>query len=288
MTHDNSDSIIYEAAPQPGCAAAFCGALGHALVSLVRRKRIYIALGLTILPIGILVVAWSLLPSRVIAGDRIFRAFMDNVYVMGLPQLLALLLATMLIAEHIEGRTLSYVLTRPMSRPVWVWGRFTAYAIVSIVLLVSSMLAFSAICLMLPGLDLAVGILTGLPQYIAAACMAVIVYGALLVLLGVLSRRPVVLGVFIMYGWETLAIALPGAMGLLTVTRYVRRLTPEGSMLQNPPMIATRIGDFELATVEVSLVQALVTLVLLSLLCVFAAGLALKYREFSGARATGT
>ena len=76
-------------------------------------------------------------------------------------------------------------------------------------------------------------------------------------------------------------------MGLLTITKYVRRLTPEGSTLHKSPMIATGIGDVELATVEVNLPQALIVLALFSLFCVFAAGLILKYRGFSGARATG-
>ncbi|MFP4173973.1 MAG: ABC transporter permease [Candidatus Hydrogenedentota bacterium] len=279
--HDIAD------APHPRHAAAFAGAMGHAIVLMLRRKRIYFALGLALLPLFALLAAWLLTPAHMLTGGRIFQGLMDGVYAGLVPPLLALLLAAMLIAEHIEGRTLSYILSRPVSRPLWVLGRFTAYAIVTAALLLGSMLLFTGLCGLLPGFTVDADLLARLFRYASAAGLAVIAYGAVLILMGVLTRRPLILGVAFIYGWETLAIGLPGAVSLLTVTKYVRTLTPEDSLLQRQSELQTRMGDIVFQTVEVTPLQAALILAAGAVACVLLTGLILKRREFSGARATG-
>jgi len=53
--------------------------------------------------------------------------------------------------------------------------------------------------------------------------LALIVYGALFTLLGVLLRRPLIPGLLFLFGWELLA-NLPGYLPRLTVTVWLRSL----------------------------------------------------------------
>ena len=276
-----------EEAPEPRHGPAFIGAMGHAIILMLRRKRIYFALGLALLPLFALLAAWLLTPGHILRGDYVFRGLMDGAYATLIPQLLALLLAAMLIAEHIEGRTLSYILTRPVSRPVWVLGRFTAYAMVTTALVLGSMLLFTGLCGLLPRFTVNAEVLGRLFRYASAASLAVIAYGAVLILMGVLSRRPIILGVAFIYGWESLAASLPGAVSLFTVAKYVRTLTPEDSSLQRRSELQTRMGDIVFQTVEVTPLQAALILAAGAAACVLITGLILKHREFSSARATG-
>jgi ABC-2 type transport system permease protein len=53
--------------------------------------------------------------------------------------------------------------------------------------------------------------------------LALVAYGALFALLGVLLKRPVIPGLLFLYGWELLA-NLPGYLPRLTLTAWLRSL----------------------------------------------------------------
>jgi hypothetical protein len=53
--------------------------------------------------------------------------------------------------------------------------------------------------------------------------LAVVVYGALFALVGVVLKRPVIPGLVFLYGWELLA-NLPGYLPRLTLTAWLRSL----------------------------------------------------------------
>jgi ABC-2 type transport system permease protein len=58
---------------------------------------------------------------------------------------------------------------------------------------------------------------------LGVVALALLAYGALLTLLGVLLRRPVIPGLLFLFGWELLA-NLPGYLPRLTLTAWLRSL----------------------------------------------------------------
>ncbi len=137
--------------------------------------------------------------------------------------LAALFFATALVADEVEGRTLTYLITRPLTRPSVFVGKFAAYlattlcfalpaCVVTFFLLLSSR-GFSAVGVAAPDLFRDVAVVT----------LTLTVYGAVFAFLGVLLKRPVIPGLLFLYGWELLA-HLPGYLPRLTITAWLRSL----------------------------------------------------------------
>jgi len=137
--------------------------------------------------------------------------------------LAALFYATALIADEVEGKTLTYLLTRPLTRASIFAGKFAAYLVTTLCLaLPAAVLTFFTI-LSARGLA-AVGPAVGdLLRDLAVMALTLLVYGAFFALLGVLLRRPVIPGLMFLYGWELLA-NLPGYLPRLTMTAWLRSL----------------------------------------------------------------
>ncbi|PYQ25548.1 MAG: hypothetical protein DMF81_02010, partial [Acidobacteria bacterium] len=67
------------------------------------------------------------------------------------------------------------------------------------------------------------GAVPDLLRDLGVLALALLVYGALFTLLGVLLKRPVIPGLFFLFVWELVA-NLPGYLPRLTLTAYLRSL----------------------------------------------------------------
>ena len=137
--------------------------------------------------------------------------------------LAALFFATALVADEVEGRTLTYLLTRPLTRPSIFAGKFAAYLVTTLSLALPSTVATFFVLLSARGWD-AVGPAVGdLFRDLGVVALALVAYGAFFALLGVLLKRPVIPGLLFLYGWELLA-NLPGYLPRFTLTAWLRSL----------------------------------------------------------------
>jgi ABC-2 type transport system permease protein len=137
--------------------------------------------------------------------------------------LAALFFATALVADEVEGRTLTYLLTRPLARASIFAGKFVAYLATTLALALPSVVLTFFLLLSARGWA-AVGPSVGdLFRDLGVAALAVVAYGALFALLGVLLKRPVIPGLLFLYGWELLA-NLPGYLPRFTLTAWLRSL----------------------------------------------------------------
>jgi ABC-2 type transport system permease protein len=137
--------------------------------------------------------------------------------------LAALFFATALVADEVEGRTLTYLVTRPLTRPSVFAGKFTAYLVTTLSLaLPAGVLAFF-ILLSARGSSGIPAAATDLLRDLGVMVLALLAYGAFFALLGVLLKRPVIPGLLFLYGWELMA-NLPGYLPRLTLTAWLRSL----------------------------------------------------------------
>jgi ABC-2 type transport system permease protein len=162
------------------------------------------------------------LPPRV-GGFDFYGVVVAFYYVRNALPLAALFYATALIADEVEGRTITYYLTRPIQRAAVLVGKFAAYLVTTVSLalpavvitffLLTTMRGWSGIGALVPELfrDMAVIVLT------------LLTYGAFFALMGVLLRRPVIPGLLFLFVWELLANA-PGYLPRMTITAYLRSL----------------------------------------------------------------
>jgi ABC-2 type transport system permease protein len=168
------------------------------------------------------VVLAARLPARIGAFD-LYGVVVAYYYVRHALPLAALFYASSLIADEVEARTITYLLTRPIRRASILAGKFAAYVA-------------TTFALALPGLVLTFFLLTtqrgwrgvagGAPDLfrdLGVAALALLAYGALFALMGVFLKRPLIPGLLFLYGWELLA-NLPGWAPRFTITAWLRSL----------------------------------------------------------------
>ena len=86
-------------------------------------------------------------------------------------------------------------------------------------------------------------------------------YGALFALVGAALKRPLVVGLVFVFGWEQVALVMPGYLKRFTFAYYLQALVPhamptgdtvsllQGAVFREPPSVAVSIGVLVLAIV---------------------------------------
>jgi ABC-type transport system involved in multi-copper enzyme maturation permease subunit len=137
--------------------------------------------------------------------------------------LTALFYATALVADEVEGRTLTFLVTRPITRSAIFVGKFGAYLVTTLCLALPACVLTFFLLLSTRGLSGVGGAALDLLRDMAVLALTLAVYGAFFALMGVLLKRPVIPGLVFLYGWELLA-NLPGYLPRLTITAWLRSL----------------------------------------------------------------
>jgi ABC-2 type transport system permease protein len=161
-------------------------------------------------------------PARV-SGFDLYAIIIAVYYVRNVVPLAALFYATSLVADEVEGKTLTYLLTRPIRRESILAGKFAAYVVTVLsFVLPATVVTFFLLATArgLAGLGSNVPVLF---QDLGVIALGVVCYGALFTLMGVLLRRPVIPGLLFLFPWELLANA-PGYMPRLTLSAWLRSL----------------------------------------------------------------
>lgn len=184
--------------------------------------------------------------------------------------LAALFYATSLVADEVEGRTLTYLLTRPLTRAEIFAGKFAAYLATTLTLALPAAVVTFFVLMTAPGAPALGPAAADLLRDLGVMLLALVAYGALFALLGVLLKRPVIPGLMFLYGWELLA-NLPGYMPRLTLTAWLR------SLIRHRPAEEGLAGLFQQVLPGD---QALVVLLGVSLVLLGAAGWIFSRREY--------
>jgi ABC-type transport system involved in multi-copper enzyme maturation permease subunit len=274
--------------PNRGYANAAAASFSHALILMLRRQRVLLAAGITMLPVIIpLALAFLLNSQYSDDGNVNFIRLAEDIYINVLAPLLALFFATMLVGEDAESQTLPYTLTRPIPRSAWVLGRFAAYGVVSCAILCTSLFITFAACTTLEGLSFAPDDLRLAAHYAAVACANLFATGALTMFLGAYFKRPIVVGVLLLYGWQYLANLVPGVVDFLTIQKYTDALLPQLAESRHNVEIRTALLTYSKEIFMVSASKALLTLAGIVVGFVAATVITVRRREFASARAAG-
>jgi ABC-2 type transport system permease protein len=168
---------------------------------LLRSPRYHIAVALVLLP--------------VFFG---YRQLLESYIGLKLLPLAVLVLGSAIVAEDRERGALAYLLTRPIDRWTLLAGKCAASLL--------GMAAPTLLAMTLSALHSTIGFAEWPSRFqrdLGVAALALLSYGALMVLLGVATKRPVVWGLLFMFVWEQL-VYLPGVFPRLTLVAYLRHL----------------------------------------------------------------
>lgn len=261
---------------------------GLAMTTLLRRQRIILASVISLLPVLIPLALVFLSKSQFADnGNVVFVRMVEDLHIGVLAPLLALFFATMLVGEDVEMNTLTYILTRPIPRSAWVFGRFLAYLVVtSLILMVSVFLTFTA-CTALSHLSFAATDLKLLAHYCGVIFMSLLASGAVAMLLGALTKRPIVYGVLLLYAWQRLATIVPGLIDFFTIDKYIDAILPILATSRSDVATQTVLGNIDKAFFAVSSGKAMLALLLITATFLALTVWSVRKREYAGSRAAG-
>lgn len=204
-------------------------------------------------------------------GPPDLYALMVAVYwVRNVLPLAALFYATSLVADEVEGRTLTYLLTRPLTRASIFAGKFAAYLATTLTLALPAAVVTFFVLMTAPAAPPLGSVVGDLLRDLGVMLLALVAYGALFGLVGVLLKRPVIPGLLFLYGWELLA-NLPGYLPRFTLTAWLR------SLIRHRPAEEGIAGLFQQV---LPADQALLVLIGVSLLLLGAAAWIFSSREY--------
>jgi hypothetical protein len=209
-------------------ARVFELSLGQMLWS---RRTIFLALvvggPIFLAIVSRIVQASGVAPLRVngvrVGGAGIFGMMMWVLFVRFIVPVLGVFYGTALIADEVEDKTLTYLFTRPIQRGAVLIGKYLAYLVcTALVVLPSVMIVY----FLLVPFDEIGGSFVPLVKDLGILAMGLAVYGAVFALIGAVLKRPLLVGLVFAFGWEQLALLVPGYLRRFTVAYYLQALVP--------------------------------------------------------------
>jgi ABC-2 type transport system permease protein len=159
-----------------------------------------------------------------VAGPTIFGFLIWTLYLRFMVPVLGVFYGTSLIADEVEDKTITYLFTRPIPKGAVLVGKFLAYlACTILVVLPSVVVVYLAIVPIRGSLG---GSFPALLVDLLLLALGLVVYGAVFAFVGARFKRPLLIGLFFVFGWEQAAMLLPGYFRHLTVAFYLQGMVP--------------------------------------------------------------
>jgi hypothetical protein len=161
-----------------------------------------------------------------VGGLDVFRAMASLFFLRFAVPVLGAFYGTALIADEVDDRTITYLFVRPIPRAAVLGGKYLAcLACTMLVVLPATVLVYLAL---VP----AAAILTEtgeLAHHLAVLALGLAAYAALFALMGVWVKRPLMAGLVFAFGWEPVALLVPGYLRQFTIAQHLQSLAPQGT-----------------------------------------------------------
>jgi ABC-type transport system involved in multi-copper enzyme maturation permease subunit len=158
------------------------------------------------------------------SGPAMFGMVIWIFYLRFTVPVLGVFYGTALIADEVDDKTITYLFSRPIPRGAVLLGKYLAYMVATgFVVLPSVALVY---LLIVPiGGSLGGSFLDFVKDLLLLA-VGLAVYGALFAFIGAWFRRPLLIGLVFIFGWEQAALAFPGYLKRFTIAHYLQGLVP--------------------------------------------------------------
>jgi ABC-2 type transport system permease protein len=181
-------------------------------------------------------------------GPAIFGLMIWVFYLRFTVPVLGVFYGTSLIADEVEDKTITYLFTRPIRRGAVLVGKYLAYLACTILVVLPSVTLVYLLVVPIEG-NLG-GSFLDLLTDLGLLALGLAVYGAVFAFIGARFKRPLLVGLVFIFGWEQVALVFPGYLKQFTVAYYLQALVPHAmpsnttlSLLQG--MFRDTPGPFE-------------------------------------------
>jgi ABC-2 type transport system permease protein len=207
------------------------------------------------------------------AGPAIFGLMIWIFYLRFTIPVLGVFYGTSLIADEVEDKTITYLFTRPIPKGAVLLGKYFAYLACTIfVVLPSVVIVYLCIVPMRGSLG---GSFIDLIKDLTLLAIGLAVYGSVFAVIGARFKRPLLVGLIFIFGWEQAALAFPGYLKKFTVAYYLQALVPHA--MPNDNVVSLIQGIFR---ENPSLPQALFWLSAILLAFLWLAAVSVERKEY--------
>jgi ABC-type transport system involved in multi-copper enzyme maturation permease subunit len=173
-------------------------------------------------------------------GPAIFGMMIWVLYLRFIVPVLGVFYGTSLMADEVEDKTITYLFVRPIRRGAVLVGKYLAYLACTVfVVLPSVMLVYLLIVPLQGSLGAS---FVDLVKDLLLLALGLAAYGAVFAFIGAKYKRPLILGLVFIFGWEQAALAFPGYMKKFTVAYYLQGLVPHA--MPNDGVVSLLQGVF--------------------------------------------
>jgi ABC-type transport system involved in multi-copper enzyme maturation permease subunit len=192
------------------------------------RRTVFMALVVS-LPVVIaaatrLLTALGLPLEGGITGPGAFGFMIWVLYLRFTVPILGVFYGTSLVADEVDDKTITYLFSRPISRGAVVVGKYLAYFVVTTFVVLPSVMLVYLLIVPIRG-DLAGSFIPAVKD-LGLLAVGLAVYGGLFAFIGAQFKRPLLIGLVFVFGWEPAALAFPGYLRRFTLAYYVQALVP--------------------------------------------------------------
>jgi ABC-2 type transport system permease protein len=162
--------------------------------------------------------------GALVGGDALFGMMMWLLYIRFVIPVLGVFYGTALIADEVEDKTITYLFTRPIPRGAVLVGKYLAYLGCTVLLVLPSVVLVYFAIVPVGG---SVGAsFPSLLKDLGMLAVGLAAYGAVFAWVGARLKRPLVIGLVFVFGWEPGVLLFPGYLKQLTVAYYLQALVP--------------------------------------------------------------
>jgi ABC-2 type transport system permease protein len=160
-----------------------------------------------------------------ISGPALFGSMIWLMFLRFIVPVLAVFYGTSLIADEVEDKTITYLFTRPIPRGAVMAGKYLAYLVCTIMVVLPSVMIVYFLIVPYGGGSIAASF-PDLVKDLALLALGLIAYGALFAWVGARFKRPLLTGLIFVFGWEQAAMVFPGYLKRFTIAYYLQALVP--------------------------------------------------------------
>lgn len=245
------------------------------------RRSIFLGLivgGPVLLAIAVRLVA-SLAPSgtlringAAVSGGALFGMMIWLLYLRFIVPVLGVFYGTSLIADEVDDKTITYLFTRPIPRGAVLVGKYLAYLVCTVLLVLPSVVLVYFLVLPVGSIGESFPILL---EDLGMLAIGLLAYGAVFALAGTCLKRPLLVGLAFAFGWEPAVLLFPGYLKRLTVAYYLQALVPH--VMPQDSAVSVLMQVFHEAP---SVGASIAALVLIGALALWLAVRAVESREY--------
>ena len=160
-----------------------------------------------------------------VAGPTIFGGMIWLLYLRFIVPVLGVFYGTALIADEVDDKTVTYLFVRPIPHGAVLAGKYLAYLVTTVFVVLPSVVILYLLVVPIGSGSLAASF-PALLKDLGLLGVGLAAYGAVFAFIGAYFKYPLVTGLVFAFGWEQLAMLLPGYVRRLTIAYYLQALVP--------------------------------------------------------------